>query len=107
MHSYLKRGGFILASVAFGCGGAAKSDGEGGGTCGGWTAHACNAAEYCAYEPGQSCGAADAESVCKPRPSECPAVLAPVCGCDGKTYGNVCEAAGGGVGILKNGPCDA
>lgn len=30
----------------------------------------------------------------------------PVCGCDGKTYGNVCEADNAGVVSYKNGACD-
>jgi hypothetical protein len=84
------------------------ADVDGGGAekgCGGWLGNTCTASEYCAYLPGAHCGGGDASATCKPRPMACDAMYSPVCGCDGNPYGNACEAAAKGTGVLNNGPC--
>ena len=76
-------------------------------TCGGFAGQTCTDDEYCAYEEGQLCGAADASATCEQRPQACDLVLDPVCGCDGLDYSNGCAANAAGVGILHSGECDA
>jgi hypothetical protein len=76
-----------------------------GELCGGFLGDTCGDDEFCAYEAGQHCGAADASAHCEPRPEFCIELFAPVCGCDGNTYGNSCKAGGAGTGVLHDGAC--
>lgn len=61
----------------------------------------CAVDEYCALPWGTCAG----PGVCTARDGTCPTVVSPVCGCDGHTYGNACEAAGAGVPVRSDGEC--
>lgn len=59
--------------------------------CGGAAEESCNSALWCHKEAGK-CGVADAAGICEKAPGFCMRVSRPVCGCNGKTYPNECEA---------------
>ncbi len=70
-------------------------------------AQGCASGQYCNYEP-NSCGVASGISgTCEVTPTQCPLIFRPVCGCNGLTYGNQCEAAAAGVDMASEGACDS
>ena len=76
--------------------------------CGSRGLPACADKKYCDFPAGGvACGHADGTGVCRPKPEICLAVYKPVCGCDGKTHGNSCEAAAAGTDVASEGACNA
>jgi hypothetical protein len=91
-----------------GGGGTGSGGGGGGGQtiCGGIAGLQCARGQFCEFPSGVCSSIADGTGVCKQQSETCPAVYAPVCGCDNRTYGNDCERQAAGVSALHAGACD-
>lgn len=114
--------GALFALVAIGCGADASTDpsaeqtddlrwGRGHGHH--WGPKLCRSAEgsecrddqLCLPLLSRACPGPRHVGICVPKPRMCPDVSDPVCGCDGVTYDNLCEAAAARTAIEHTGAC--
>ena len=81
-----------------------------GKMCDGIAGIKCDAGLFCEHPAGR-CGGADISGKCVKVPEVCAMsklkklIVRPVCGCDGKTYGNDCERQMAMVSKNHNGKC--
>jgi hypothetical protein len=98
----------VLASSLSACIPSEVEDDAGAGrSCGSRGQQRCGRGEFCDFPESAQCGSFDAPGVCTEIPRACTREYAPVCGCDGQTYGNACTAAAASVSVLHKGECEA
>ena len=76
-----------------------------GGECSRAPGDTCDEGSVCHYAPSAACGESGAKGACFPMPKTCTRDYSPICGCDGRTYLNICVAHSHAVSPRTTGAC--
>jgi hypothetical protein len=83
---------------------SSPATGDMAGNCGGLAGKGCGMGQFCDLIGG-ACQGADLPGTCVNVPQGCDKNLAPVCGCNGMTYGNDCMRQMAQAQLNHTGPC--